>query len=87
MKAIFNGSATKTFGNRPKKSTSWWGMVTAVGKDGDAAEVKWATQPGRPLTYPEAMTAVSAAMDEAEGVYLETYDRVPDRVTFSIECR
>mgnify|MGYP001608124515 CR=1 FL=1 len=87
MKAIFNGHTTATFGNRPRKSTTWWGMVTAVGKTGDATEVKWNSQKGRPLTYEEAIQGVHRAMDEAEGVYLETTGRVPDRVTFSIECR
>lgn len=85
MKAVFNGSATKTFGQKPKKATRWWGMVTAVGSNGDAAEVRWAST--QPLTYPEAMQSVSLAMDEAEGSYAESYQRVPDRVTFSIECR
>lgn len=87
MKAIFNGSTTTTHGNRPRKSTTWWGMVTAVGTNGDATEVKWASQKGRPLTYDEAIAGVHLAMDEAEGVYFETYGRVCDRVTFSIECR
>ena len=85
MKAVFNGSVTQTFGNRPRKATRWWGMVTAVGANGDASEVKWKSS--QPLTYPEAMESVSAAMDEAEGTYAEAYQRVPDRVTFSIECR
>ena len=49
--------------------------------------MKWKSQPGMPLTYDEAIAAVHRVMDEAEGVYLETYARVPDRVTFSIECR
>lgn len=39
------------------------------------------------MTYDEAIAGVHLAMDEAEGVYFETYGRVCDRVTFSIECR
>jgi hypothetical protein len=85
MKAVFNGSSTSTSGKQPKKPTTWWGTVTAIGSNGDASEVKWRSD--RPLSYREAMESVGLAMDEAEGSYAETYQRTPDRVTFSIECR
>ncbi len=87
MIVTFNGRASQTKGQRPRKPVRWTGTFLVADDQGNALEAKWKTESGPLMTYQEAQPAAIELIETLAQQVQETHGRPIKKVTFTLMSR